>query len=214
MKLRTCRPFTFSRYAGTQVPYSPVHFYFDNNTVLQQIDGDDKKIGSSTPNGIFWPSAKIQTQWDIRVGKWLSNIVVIISHDWLLRLLEDDDDCSYITNLLMSDKSFYFFEDINVSISTVLKELVCGFSRKISFIGKSDFVVRKAVYYNLFDEKEKEMHVHSIVEMDKENHKYRLKKIEMKNLLDNRSSVMEIEEIKFNPNISKEYFTTRYMERL
>ena len=64
-----------------------------------------------------------------------------------------------------------------------------GFSKKISYIGKSDFVLRKAVYYNLFDEEEKVMEVESIVEVDKTNHKYRFKKVEMTNLQNGRKSI-------------------------
>ena len=88
-----------------------------------------------------------------------------------------------------------------------------GFSKKISYIGKNDFVLRKAVYYNLFDEEEKLMEVESIVEVDKTNHKYRFKKVVMTNLQNGRKSISEIIQIKYNPSIPDEYFTTRYIER-
>ncbi|ALO16797.1 hypothetical protein L21SP5_03182 [Salinivirga cyanobacteriivorans] len=88
-----------------------------------------------------------------------------------------------------------------------------GFSTKVSYIGKSDFVLRKAVYYDLFDEKEKVMEFESIVEVDKTNHKYRFKKVVMTNLQNGRKSISEILQIKFNPSITDEYFTTRYIER-
>ncbi len=88
-----------------------------------------------------------------------------------------------------------------------------GFSKRISFIGKNDFVLRKAIYFDVFGDKEKIMEVESVVEVDKIHHKYRMKKIVMTNLQNGRKSISEIEEIQFNPSIPDEYFTTRYLER-
>lgn len=86
-----------------------------------------------------------------------------------------------------------------------------GFSKKISWIGKKDFVIRKAEYYDLSGEKEKHMEVKSIVEIDTQKHRYRLKEIEMTNVQNNRKSISKIEQIKFNPDIPDDYFTTRYL---
>ncbi|MBE9509419.1 MAG: outer membrane lipoprotein-sorting protein [Bacteroidetes bacterium] len=88
-----------------------------------------------------------------------------------------------------------------------------GFSKKVTFIGKSDFVLRKAVYYDLFEDKEKVMEVESIIEVDKTSHKYRFGKIVMINIQNGRKSISQIEKIQFNPNIPDDYFTTRYLER-
>ena len=88
-----------------------------------------------------------------------------------------------------------------------------GFSKKIAWIDKSIFVLRKAEYFNLFDEKEKVMEVESIIEVDPKNHKYRFGKITMTNILEDRKSISEILKIKFSPNLPDEYFTTRYIEK-
>lgn len=88
-----------------------------------------------------------------------------------------------------------------------------GFSKKISYISKKDFVLRKSVYYDLFGDKEKEMTVKSVVEVDKENHKYKMKEIEMINVQNGRKSISTIERIKLKRNISDSYFTTRYLEK-
>ncbi len=88
-----------------------------------------------------------------------------------------------------------------------------GFSKKISYISKKDFVIRKAVYFNLPGEKEKVMTVKSVIEVDAQNHRYKLKEIEMVNLLNNRKSISAIDQIKFNPDIPDDYFTTRYLEK-
>ena len=88
-----------------------------------------------------------------------------------------------------------------------------GFSKKISYISKKDHLLRKSVYFDLYGDKEKIMTVKSIVEVDKQKHKYRLKEIEMENVQNGRTSISRIETIQFNPNISDEYFTTRYLEK-
>ena len=84
-----------------------------------------------------------------------------------------------------------------------------GFSKKISYIDKRIFVVRKATYYNLAGEKEKEMTVSAIAEVDTKNHKYRFKEMTMVNLKNKRKSVLNNNVIKFTPSISDSYFTTR-----
>lgn len=88
-----------------------------------------------------------------------------------------------------------------------------GFSKRISYIGKSDFVIRKAVYYDLDGEIHKELTVHEIRELDPENHRYRPLHMTMVNLQNDRRSVLKIDEIVFNPNVKDDYFTTRYLER-
>lgn len=88
-----------------------------------------------------------------------------------------------------------------------------GFSKKISYISKSDFVLRRAIYYNLAGEKEKVMTAKSVIEVDPKKHKYKMKEMEMENLLNNRKSISNIEQIKFNPDIPDDYFTTRYLEK-
>ena len=88
-----------------------------------------------------------------------------------------------------------------------------GFSKKISYIDKRIFVVRKATYYNLAGEKEKEMTVSAIAEVDTKNHKYRFKEMTMVNLKNKRKSVLNNNVIKFTPSISDSYFTTRTLEQ-
>ena len=88
-----------------------------------------------------------------------------------------------------------------------------GFSKRIAFLGKEDFVIRKSIYYDLDEELYKELTVHEVKELDTVNHKYRAVTLEMVNLQNGRKSYLENETIEFNPNISDDYFTTRYLER-
>ena len=89
-----------------------------------------------------------------------------------------------------------------------------GFSRKIAYIGKQDFMIRKSEYYDLDGELHKELTILEIKQLDAVNHKYRPIHMVMMNKQNNRKSIMKVEEIRLNPNIGDEYFTTRYLERM
>ncbi len=88
-----------------------------------------------------------------------------------------------------------------------------GFSKKISYVAKKDFVIRKAVYYDLDGELHKELAVKEIKELNTKNHKYRPMHMIMVNKQNNRKSILKVDKIQFNPNVKDEYFTTRYLER-
>jgi len=88
-----------------------------------------------------------------------------------------------------------------------------GFSKRVTFIAKQDHVIRKAVYYDLDGELHKELTVDKVTEIDPENHKYRPLHMMMVNKQNGRRSVLNVEEIQFNPDVKDEFFTTRYLER-
>jgi len=88
-----------------------------------------------------------------------------------------------------------------------------GFSKRISFIGKQDFVIRKTIYYDLGGEFHKELTVEDIKEVDTTNHKYRPMHMIMVNKQNGRKSILMVDEIQFNPNVNDDFFTTRYLER-
>jgi hypothetical protein len=89
-----------------------------------------------------------------------------------------------------------------------------GFSKKISYIAKEDFVIRKAFYYDLDGELHKELSVKEVKEVDTKNHKYRPIHMIMVNEQNGRKSTLVIDKIQFNPDVKDEYFTTRYLERI
>lgn len=88
-----------------------------------------------------------------------------------------------------------------------------GFSKRIAYIGKKDYVIRGAVYYDLDGELHKELSVKEIRELDLVNHRYRFIHMVMVNKQNDRKSILKINEIQFNPNVKDDYFTTRYLER-
>ena len=88
-----------------------------------------------------------------------------------------------------------------------------GFSRRITYIAKKDFVIRKSIYYGLDGELHKELTIEEVKELDTQNHKYRPVHMIMINKQNGRKSIMKVDQIQFNPGVKDEYFTTRYLER-
>ena len=88
-----------------------------------------------------------------------------------------------------------------------------GFSKKISFIGKADFVIRKAIYYDLDGELLKELEVKEIRELEPRHHKFRPIHMIMVNKQNDRKSILKVDKIQFSPDVKDEFFTTRYLER-
>jgi outer membrane lipoprotein-sorting protein len=88
-----------------------------------------------------------------------------------------------------------------------------GFSKRIIHIAKQDFVFRRAVYFDLDGELHKELTVENVREIDPLNHKFRPMRMVMVNKQNDRKSVLNVDEIQFNPDVKDEFFTTRYLER-
>jgi len=89
-----------------------------------------------------------------------------------------------------------------------------GYDRQLAWIGKQDFVFRKAEYYDEDDELFKQMISSNVRQMDTSGKKYIATRMEMSNLQNGRKSVMTIEKIQYNPDVKEEYFTLGYLERL
>ncbi len=88
-----------------------------------------------------------------------------------------------------------------------------GYSKRIIYIGKKDFVTRKTVYYNLDGELHKILEAKNIKLIDTENKKYMAAEMTMINKQNGRKSIWIIDEIVVNPNIKDEYFTVDYLEK-
>lgn len=88
-----------------------------------------------------------------------------------------------------------------------------GFSKRVLYQSKNDFIIRKAIYFDLEQELWKELFVSDIKLIDTKNKKYRPLKMTMENKQNERKSIMIFENIKLNSNLDDEYFSTRYLER-
>jgi outer membrane lipoprotein-sorting protein len=95
------------------------------------------------------------------------------------------------------------------------KEIVdgYGYSKRIGWIGKADFISRKYEYYDLDGKLLKVMITDKVKLLDEKNKKYQPADITMENKQNGRSSRFVTDKIVFNPNVKEEYFTTDYLEK-
>ena len=89
-----------------------------------------------------------------------------------------------------------------------------GYDRQLAWIGKQDFVFRKAEYFDEDDELFKRMISSDVRELDPAGKKYIATRMEMNNMQNGRKSVMTLDKIQYNPDVKEEYFTLAYLERL
>ncbi|OGR04650.1 MAG: hypothetical protein A2284_11470 [Deltaproteobacteria bacterium RIFOXYA12_FULL_61_11] len=88
-----------------------------------------------------------------------------------------------------------------------------GFSRKTLFLGKEDYVLRKAVYYDLGKKLHKELLATQVKLIEPNGKKYRAMLMTMQNKQNGRSSELRIEKLELKPAMSEDFFTTRFLER-
>ena len=88
-----------------------------------------------------------------------------------------------------------------------------GYSRRTGYIGKADYMVRKAAFYDLDGELHRELSVYDVREIDRAKHRYRAMHMVMENRQDGRSSEVRIDAIQLKLDIKDDYFTIRYLER-
>ncbi len=125
---------------------------------------------------------------------------------------ENMDDFQYT---LLNNDVFMGTECWKIEIRPVNEESADenGYSRKIVWIAKSDYVMRHAEFYDLFDELLKTQTNSDIRLLDETGKKYQAAVMLMENVQNGRKSVMKMDSISFNPEVRDEYFTIRYLER-
>ncbi len=89
-----------------------------------------------------------------------------------------------------------------------------GYSRKVAWIGKVDFTIRQAMYYDLDGELLKQLTASDIKLIDPKKKRYRPMMMEMVNKQNGRRSTMKIDKIQLSDSVKDEYFTSRYLERI
>ena len=88
------------------------------------------------------------------------------------------------------------------------------YSKKLVWVAKKEFTIRKAVYYDLDGELLKELTCKDIKLLDTKLKRYRPMKMEMVNKQNKRRSVLVVDKIESNPDVKDDYFTTAYLEKI
>jgi hypothetical protein len=86
-----------------------------------------------------------------------------------------------------------------------------GWNRKITWIGKKDYVTRKSEYYDLDNDLYKILTASDIREVTKG--KYIAALMQMENIRNERKSVFTMDQLQYNPDVKEEYFTVMYLEK-
>ena len=97
-------------------------------------------------------------------------------------------------------------KDANVKTNT-------GYSKRIGWIQKDNFVTVKAMSYDEAGELLKEAKYSHWKEVDTVKHKWQAGILEAKNLQTGHSTVITIDQFKVNNGVKDDFFTTRYMEQ-
>jgi outer membrane lipoprotein-sorting protein len=88
-----------------------------------------------------------------------------------------------------------------------------GFSKRVGYIGKRDYVIRKSVYFDLDGEEWKTLTASEVKEVDQAKHRFRAHQMVMTNRQNGRVSTLKLDQLQLRTEIPDEYFTTRFLER-
>ena len=116
------------------------------------------------------------------------------------------EDFSY--RIIKDSEEEWVIESTPVSTG---KEDEYGFSKKISFIEKSTYLVKKMEFYDFDGQLSKLIEIRGTKEVY--NNKYMITNMIAKNLSNGRNSEINISEIRTGSQINDEIFTLAYIER-
>jgi outer membrane lipoprotein-sorting protein len=88
-----------------------------------------------------------------------------------------------------------------------------GYSKRIGWVQKDNFVTVKAISFDEAGELLKEAKYSHWKEVDTVKHKWQAGILEAKNLQTGHSTVITIDQFKVNNGVKDDFFTTRYMEQ-
>jgi outer membrane lipoprotein-sorting protein len=98
-----------------------------------------------------------------------------------------------------------------IPVNTEISENL-GLSKKIIYIAKSDYIPRKTIIYDLDGELLKTITVENVQLLDAQKKKYMVTKMTVVNNQNGRKSVMNMDQLKYNPAVPEKYFTVSYLE--
>ena len=88
-----------------------------------------------------------------------------------------------------------------------------GYSKEILFVAKKDYILRKAIYFDLDEEVLKTLTSQKVKMIDTAEKKFFATELIMENHQNGRKSEIIMEEIEVNKDLPDDIFTTAYMER-
>lgn len=119
LKFKVHKPLEVIRTGISNKPLVPIVFYLSESQ--QFIDNKSYHIGNHTTNGVFMPSADINSKWIFPVNKLITNLTLTFDREWMLNEILEKN--SYLHTLLSTEKSFYIFESFTAEMLSLMQEI-------------------------------------------------------------------------------------------
>ncbi|NOY36406.1 MAG: outer membrane lipoprotein-sorting protein [Chlorobi bacterium] len=119
------------------------------------------------------------------------------------------------TLTLKGEQSVDGMECFVIDMIPVSHELIItyGFARKEVYIGKSDYMLREAHYYDKNGTLVKVLHAKDIQPVSGSGGKSMARWLSMENKINNRTSWLRILQVRYNPDVNASMFTTAYLQK-
>jgi hypothetical protein len=88
-----------------------------------------------------------------------------------------------------------------------------GFSKKVVYIEKASFHARRVDYYDLEGKLHKELLISDYDLIDEKNNKFIARTLEIENKQNGRKSIMKLEKVMLNHQLTDDLFTTYNLEK-
>lgn len=129
----------------------PIIFWISNSGITQVLNSEKKIIGKDTPNGIFFPSNRIETKYSLPAGVPIKNITIFINKEWLKENIVLQND--YINNYILEKKNYFLFEEITFKMSEAIVQIEDVLKHKMHTLSKLNLYLNTLSLANLFFEK-------------------------------------------------------------
>ena len=140
-ELNLAVPGTVIRHKSENNTILPIIFWISNAGIKQELNAETKVIGKDTPNGIFFPSNNMETNYAFPVGAPIKNITVYINKAWLEENINTQDN--YISNYILKQNKYFLFEEITFSMEEVIANIEATFKNRFN-----DTLARLHLYSN------------------------------------------------------------------
>jgi AraC-like DNA-binding protein len=99
----------------------PIVCWLTDSGIQQELNSERKKIGKSTPNGIFMPANSLETRYTLPKNEPIKNITVFITKDWLRNNIKEQNN--FLNKVVLSNENYFIFEETAYDISEVLLKM-------------------------------------------------------------------------------------------
>ena len=123
-------PATIIRHKSNNSDILPIIFWISNAGITQELNAERKIIGKNTPNGIFFPSNNMETNYTFPPGVPIKNITIFIRKKWLEENINRNDD--FINTSILKQEKYFLFEEITFDMEELITNIEAIFKSPIN----------------------------------------------------------------------------------